>query len=281
MRHTFKKNTTIALLALLLATPALAESENPWIDTSHGSRWDYRATMDIEPELLGGGPLPSQSFEGKGSIKVIEAVPEPGTQGKLLTTAMKLEWNDGSLPAYDEKERSAIRNGDLYIPSGGNQLDALYLPKNPSVDTQLSPRQISTAHGNVVLTGQIQGVQDVTTPGGEFKNCLRILWTGSAEPSDGPLPNGLILEGGQVVETMWYAKGIGNVLQVTEEDLVLAGPNGRLNMRVRVGMELTGFESGAQQTAAAAPAPEAAAAPVDPATAEQPPVPAAPAAAAQ
>lgn len=261
MRHRFKTHLTTAMLSLCLATPTLAESENPWIATDAGSRWNYRATMDIEPELLGGGPLPSQSFEGSASMKVIDVSPEPGNQGDLLTIATKLEWSDAALPSYDEKEMSAIREGNVYIKGSNNQLDALYLPKNPTIDTKLSPRQISTAHGNVVLQGQIQGVQDVTTPAGEFKDCLRILWTGSADPSDGPLPNGLILEGGKVVETIWYAKGVGNVLQITQEDLVLAGPNGRLNMRVRVGMELTGFEDGAQLPAAPA-------APAEPATAQ-------------
>ncbi|MCI0404928.1 MAG: hypothetical protein L0Z48_00845 [candidate division Zixibacteria bacterium] len=79
----------------------------------------------------------------------------------------------------------------------------------------------------VGLTGQVLGREDVETPGGSFKNCLKTK-SGSTSVSGGIQgASGLAMNvtGGEFSSTSWYAPGVGLVKQDVATRFVLSSPN--------------------------------------------------------
>ncbi|MGH8005369.1 MAG: hypothetical protein ACRECJ_11670 [Limisphaerales bacterium] len=79
----------------------------------------------------------------------------------------------------------------------------------------------------VGLTGQVLGREDVETPGGSFKNCLKT--KSSSTSVSGTLQGASRLSmnvtGGEFSSISWYAPGVGLVKQEVATRFVLSSPN--------------------------------------------------------
>jgi hypothetical protein len=79
----------------------------------------------------------------------------------------------------------------------------------------------------VGLTGQVLGFEDVETPAGAYKNCLK---TKSSSTSisgtlQGAARLSMSVTGGEFSSISWYAPGVGLVKQDVNTRFVLSSPN--------------------------------------------------------
>ncbi len=79
----------------------------------------------------------------------------------------------------------------------------------------------------VGLTGQVLGRENVETPGGSFKNCLKTKSSSTSVSGGIQGASGLAMNvtGGEFSSTSWYAPGVGLVKQDVATRFVLSSPN--------------------------------------------------------
>jgi hypothetical protein len=81
---------------------------------------------------------------------------------------------------------------------------------------------------SITTDAKIAGKEDVTVPGGTFKNCLKVKQTSvdmGGKMSGGGAGMEFAVTGGELSTTVWYAPGVGVVKEQVYTRLALSAPN--------------------------------------------------------
>jgi DUF3108-like len=139
-----------------------------------------RSTSQEQRETEGGS-----SKSSGGSMQILE-----WRHDDLYLHGIRI-WIDGS---YSE-DMNLYQPPLLYLKSSAGAGETWKVGMQMSMGTELS------------TMATVQGTETVTVPAGTFSNCLKVVYRSVVEK----LPGNLLLESGNVQDTVWYAKDVGMV----------------------------------------------------------------------
>jgi len=233
----------IILLCCVFAAAACAadsSSTTPLYSLAPGTKWSYDETKDLV-EIV---DLYTNVTHVTGTVNE-EIFPAPAHYKKngdtVLSQSTSKEQHDVDGHSIEVSGGSIQilewRHGDLYshgirvwVDGSYSEAMNLYDPPLPLLKSAAHPGETWTV-GNQKNMGiglstiaTMQAPETVTVPAGTFTNCLKVLYSSTVESLNGKAR----LEGGNVQDTIWYAKNVGTVKEFQVSRITYVTQQGRI-----------------------------------------------------
>lgn len=144
---------------------------------------------------------------------------EEGTESETVTKAYLRIGADG---VYQH----AIRYGDEDPIEHAKPQRVLPIPAK--VGQKWSIGVLDIEGMRVKLSGEVAAFEDLTTPGGDFKGCLKLLYHGTVTGTFGAGDEAVDIESGTYEGSEWFAPGVGSVKSRDTVTIDLRSPEGAL-----------------------------------------------------
>ena len=263
-RITATRLPLVLVAAWLAAGPALAAPvapESAWIPLQEGNRWSYRLSKDTVIRLPGGA---SQATRSAGSAvdEVSRALgPFAGARAAyelVLRTREKDDAGGAELQRTDTTVVSAD-TGRVILHGGESQGTPMQilrpvtlLPRSPEPGQRWDVGAFEMSGLEFDLRGEVLGFEDVRTPAGDFRRCLKLRFRGRVGGRLDVGGGGVPVENASFESVEWYAPGIGLVRERASIALSLRMPDGnRVSSQETSERVLDGFQVGGAPAAQA------------------------------
>lgn len=235
----------LAILLIVGAASAVRAQAPEYFPLKPGTRKHYRATVSQNTSVGGQSTMSNTAYfrnaeEVIGQARVYD-------KPAILVRTLRLDSIPGR-PVGEPKQAQRIENYYQTRPQGvfllanfnlpadaGRQqpdstryepsLQVLKLPADSGVSWNVGTMKMQGI--SVALHAQVLGREDVETPAGGFKNCLKTKSnstsiSGALQGASGLAMN---ITGGEFSSVSWYAPGVGLVKQEVTTRFVMSSPN--------------------------------------------------------
>jgi len=236
---------SLAVARPLCAADALADPDR-WFPRHLGDSWDYEIARQASFQPTG-QPPEELVFRGTTTVAVSSVRAEYGASEATLETTVYTQLSPTPAPpplhlartTYTARSARGLflhasgrRTGTS--PAQASKFDDGFVRYDPPVRLVAFPITVGQTwemgemyDGGLIvtLTARIAGFEDVTTPAGVFRHCLKIARTGSIS-GRGNAGNtmGRPLQAGSIERLEWIAAGVGSVKQWQQRTEVYTDP---------------------------------------------------------
>jgi hypothetical protein len=232
--HLFLSTLTVLLLAGS-ASAARVAPESAWIPLQEGNRWSYRLSKDSVIRLPGGASQATRSA-GSAEEEVTHALGPLAGAGASYELVHRTREKDDATGAEQQRTDTTVVSADMgsvLMHSGESQGTPMeikrpvtLLPRSPQPGQRWDVGSFVMAGMEFDLRGEVLGFEDVRTPAGDFRRCLKLRFRGRVggqlDVGGGSVP----VEDASFESIEWYAPGVGLVRERANIGLSLRMPDG-------------------------------------------------------
>ncbi len=295
-RNPFRSIAIMLALVSLPVTMATAAAANPgepghagsssWWPTDVGNRWSYVYNRERE-RVVGDVEETVETLRGTRVDVVASTSPQTAPGAVEIQSVLKGR-SEGAVTDTIENSREVLSSSGagifVYVreaphPLTGERRSVVFNPPFQSLRSgarSSEPWSTGVEQSGGLRTeyqSEILGIQDAQTPAGLFEKCLVLRTQGTVSGTVEIYGDQVSLDGGRLVQTEWFAPGVGRVLAKAELEHTLTMADGQtVAIRERSQFALSNVVlAGGQATGAVAePVEPAAAMPAAPAPAPAP-----------
>jgi len=248
-----------SLFLLLVAAPA-AWAGAEWVSMDVGHRWIYEIDEQTHVSAPPGTGRPDKDRARTGQLVTeIEGTQPEDISGTtpndsvLYWARAETTWTRGDIDSGDasdiSKTERTIENGavvDYDYHDDGGRTRSVLLPAKIEANTPWLVGDFEAEGFAFRLEGVVEGVQKAETRAGVFDRCLRVRYWGTMTSLE-PAPEGpqaIVPEPGRIEFTVWYARGVGEVLIKRTMTMEMATPMGTASSRFEQQLSLVEFSQG-------------------------------------